>query len=467
MKKQDINKYIKGLNYDARSLLSTISEDHPETLPGKSKTTTNSVIICTNKKRDISNNIDEISLLSPSNGIVFPGAIVRANRSLAEGKPQAVAINRAAVKILINLPGMDDSSVVIENPTFSNVVQGVDKLVRNWIEHILPQGYDHSALVTSKITKAYSDSQLSLDLGFNASWADNSIKSQFKFEKTANKSTTIAMFKQVFYTVAIDPISTPADAFDEEVSLEDIKSEFDDTNPPAYVESVDYGRMIMVRMDTESSATKTDLEATLKYATKGGLNISSEDRSKYESLAKSSSFSITIIGGGAKISSKVIYGGDFDEVRKILENGIQLNKDNPGLPIAYKVNFLKDHQLATMPVTASYVETECIEHPSGYIELAQYGWYVGKWEVEWDEHNEKGEIIPQSFSSGEVTSPYKKIVILPGDAHNVRIKAFSATGLFWDPWREAINKVENGPTNYTYEISGTSLEPTSTVIKNS
>lgn len=466
MEKQTINQYIKGLEYDSRELLSTTNANNPTTLPGKSKNT-NSVIICTNTPKKVSKDISEISLLSPSNGVVYPGALILANRNLAEGKPQALTLPRAPINVRVDLPGLGKNGIkTIEDPKNSNVEMEVNNMVEYWQEKILTNGSDHAAKVSYTTTKAYSDSQLSLDLGFNAEWADNTIKSHFKFEKKENQSTTVAMFKQVFYTATMDLPSTPADVFKDNVTLKEVQGSISKNNPPAYVKSVDYGRMIMVRMDTHTSATKGDLEQTLKYVTSGEANLSAENKTKYESLATHSQFSVLVIGGGAKLSSVLIQGDSFEKVKEIINKGIQLGKENPALPISYTVNFLKDHQFAAMPITTEYVETECVEHTSGFVELKQVGWYVGKWEVTWSEYNDEGKTENRTFKSGNKTSPYNQTVSLPGDAHNVRIKAYAATGLVWDPWREAINVTESGPTNYKYEIGGTTLSPTHRVIKN-
>ena len=466
MEKQTINQYIKGLEYDSRELLSTTNPKSQTSLPGKS-TNTNSVIICTNTPKKISKDIGEISLLSPSNGVIYPGALIIANRSLAEGKPKALTLSRAPINVRVDLPGLGKNGIkTIEDPKNSNVEMEINNMVEYWQENVLPKGSDHAAKVSYTTTKAYSESQLSLDLGFNADWADNNIKNHFKFEKKESQSTTVALFRQIFYTATIDLPSTPADVFKNSVTLKDVQNSVSQDNPPAYVKSVDYGRMVMVRMDTHTSATKADLEQTLNFVTSSGGNISADNKTKYESLATYSQFSVLVIGGGAKLSSQVFQGDSFEKVKEVINKGIQLGKDNPATPISYTVHFLKDHQFAVMPITTEYVETECVEHTSGFIELKQVGMYVGKWEVVWSEYKEDGKTVKKSFKSGNKTSPYNKTISLPGDAHNIRIKAYAATGLVWDPWREAINITESGPTNSRYEIGGTTLNPTHKKYKN-
>ena len=62
-----------------------------------------------------------------------------------------------------------------------------------------------------------------------------------------------------------------------------------------------------------------------------------------------------------------------------------------------------------------------------------------------------------SHYSGEKTAGYSAQVDLPGDARNVRLRAWAATGLIWDKWGEIFNVALEGPDNRTYRAKGTTL----------
>lgn len=86
------------------------------------------------------------------------------------------------------------------------------------------------------------------------------------------------------------------------------------------------------------------------------------------------------------------------------------------------------------------------------------GAYVARWSLDWKEKGEDGQSdVSRHWDSGNQTSGWVETRNLPGDAYNVRIHAEAATGLAWHPWGEAINIVENGPTNKCYRITGTTL----------
>lgn len=70
---------------------------------------------------------------------------------------------------------------------------------------------------------------------------------------SSKSSTTVALFRQVYYTVTMDIPRTPASVFGAAVTLADVKGLADANNPTTYVKSVDYGRLIFVKMETNSS----------------------------------------------------------------------------------------------------------------------------------------------------------------------------------------------------------------------
>ena len=133
--------------------------------------------------------------------------------------------------------------------------------------------------------------------------------------------------------------------------------------------------------------------------------------------------------------------------------------DNPGAPISYNVAFLKDNVLATMGFTTHYTETSSKRLNNGYVRVNHQGGYVGRFTVSWDQGDANGNLVPQMWQSGDKSAGYSYQIDLPGDAVNVRIRGEAATGLVWQPWKDAMNVVESGPTNKCYRIYGSTLDP--------
>lgn len=255
-------------------------------------------------------------------------------------------------------------------------------------------------------------------------------------------------------------MDTPPSAsavFDESVTVDDVRTVVNAEHPPAYVRSVDYGRILMIKMETTSSASKVELQAALKQVT-SSAEVSGTVEGKYEALVRNSKFTVVAIGGGAQTAAQ--FSGEEEDLKRMrayIQADARFRRDNPGAPIGYNVAFLKDHVLATMGFTTNYIETESIRYPNGYVKVKHAGAYVARFTVTWEEPDAKGVYGPKSWASGEKTVGYSQQVDLPGDARNVTILGEAATGLVWDPWGEAINVTLKGPSNLCYRITGTTL----------
>ncbi|MCB0552111.1 MAG: thiol-activated cytolysin family protein [Phaeodactylibacter sp.] len=460
---ESINKYIYSLNYDARELLSTNEAGSSEAIPtGERKTRDligNSVIICRKRPVKLDKKMDNISILKPNSGVIYPGALILADRKLAEGLPTPITLKKSNITLRVDLPGLSQNGTkVIDNPTNSSIQTAINDILIEWNKNPASEGWVNADHSIKSFEKAYSSEQLALDLGFRLDWASNSVAAATKVNTSSQNEVTVAFFQQVFYSITMDTPEKPADVFDPSVSLSDIERVMNAKSPPAYVRSVDYGRTIMVRMETSKKTLEVDLEAALKYAVNPGTVLNADLKSKYASVLENSSFTIYSVGGnGETVSKNLSDGTDLSGLNTIIQKDAVYRKDNPGVPIAYTVAFLKDNVTASVNSSLEYVETDCTEYANAFIKLVHNGAYVGRFTVTWQEPDAQGKYVNKEWKSGEKTSGYTETLTLPGDAVNINIKGEAATGLVWDPWGEAINKVEKGPTNCTYTIFGTTL----------
>ncbi|MEO7983087.1 MAG: thiol-activated cytolysin family protein [Bacteroidota bacterium] len=461
---KDISAFIQGLSYDPRLLLSVREAGSSEALPAagvKNRSPKeNGVIICTKKPKKLDETMQNISILKPTSGIIFPGALILADGRLAEGLPTPVTLKRSPVTLRLDLPGLAKKGTkTVNEPKNSNVQSAVNQLLEEWHQNPASAGYTNASAIRSYVKKAFSSEQLALSLGFRIEWADNFFSAAAKVNTSSENEVTVAFFQQVFYTVTMDPPETPSSVFDPSVSVSDVRNIMSNSAPPAYVRSVDYGRTIMVRMETSQKALSSQLEAALKFATAGGVQVSANTKDTINNILRNSTFSVYAVGGNSESAAPLSFIGssDLSKLQEVINKDSKYRRDNPGVPIAYTVAFLKDNTTAAIKSTSDYVETECTEFNNGFIKLVHNGAYVGRFNVTWQEPNEQGVLVNKNFPSGEKTAGYSYTLKLPGDAVNINIKGEAATGLAWDPWGEAINRVERGPTNCTYTISGTTL----------
>jgi thiol-activated cytolysin len=460
MSNANIDSYIAGLSYDPRVLLSMVPDGTTSTLPVKDRTAVNNgVIICTKTKHTLKKNLDEVAILGPTAGIIFPGALLKADQNMAEGHPTAIGLSRAPVTLSLDLPGLKDPSVTL-SPDNSGVQKALNAKLEEWNKTSAKDGYLNASRSWLQITKAFSSQQVSLNLGFNAKWASGSASAQVSGASSAEKSVIVAYYKQVFYNIAMDTPKTPSSVFADDLNLQDAQQAFNKDHPPAYVRSVDYGRILLVKMEASTVDTSANVKGAFEQATKGG-SVSGNLAATYKEIIKNSTFTVLAMGGGAETPLHMFNGvsdADLKGLQEYIIKDGRYRRDNPGLPIAYTIAFLKDNQFARMGCTADYTETECVRYNNGFVKLVHAGAYVAKFEVTWAEPDGAGNYsVRRQWESGDKTAGYTCQVDLPGDAQDVRVKGLAATGLAWDPWGEIMNISLSGPDNKTYRATGTTL----------
>ena len=453
-----IERYLLSLDYDRRALLSVQEDGAMDALPGTTRSQEGgAVIITTKKQHSLTKNLSEVAILRPTAGVIFPGALVHADRDLMEGQPTAIGLPRGPVTLSIDLPGMPDSSMKVADPANSTVQDAIAGILNKWNRSAASKGYVNAARSYLEVRSIFSSQQVALELGFSAKWTSGSASAQLSASSDTQTSSVLAYFKQVFYTVTMDTPKGPADVFGDSVALKDVTEIMNAERPPAYVRSVDYGRILMIKMETKSRELQMDLQGALRQVT-SGVELEGQVKAKYSEIVKNSTFTVVAVGGDSREAAK--FTGteeDLKQLKSYIESGATYRPDNPGSPVAYTVTFLKDNKAAAMKFTTDYTETESVEHLNRFIKLVHSGAYVAKFTVTWEEADAKGNYVGKSWESGEKTAGYSNQVDLPGDARNVKILGEAETGHVWDPWGEALNVTLAVPDNGSYRISGTTL----------
>ncbi|MEW4924996.1 thiol-activated cytolysin family protein [Algibacter sp. 2305UL17-15] len=363
----EISDLISNLSYDANKLLNvkdTGGAPSERTLDKTTPSTTNPVKgyyqSCETKFYTLESNFNDVAILRPTNGILWPGALVVGNQGMLDGMPDPITLDRAPVTLRLDLPGMgDQGTIVVENPRNSNIQSSIDNALEWWNANAYQEGYVNASNSTYQAQTSYSSKQLSLDVGLNIEWANGSVASQLEYESSTTKRVAAMVYKQVFYTVTMDTPKTPASVFGTDVTYDEVEAKINSGTPPAYVNSVSYGRIIMFRMETTDMRKSIDLDLVLEYAT-GAASGSGTVNSEYDEVLKKSSITVVTIGGNAEVASEAVNATGFESLKHIItgENAVY-SRDNPGVPIAYTVRYLKDNTFAKMGYTTDYKTEDC------------------------------------------------------------------------------------------------------------
>lgn len=369
---ENIRDYISKLNYNSDEMLNYQQtnglDSEKEELSDSSETinTGNYTTLCKSTTYNLKKNFDQVAILRPTNGVVWPGALVKGNQSLMDGVPEEIGIERAPVTISVDLPGIGEHGVrTIKNPTISSVDLAIDSSLQWWNNNAYEEGYVNAANSSYSVSSSYSSKQLALDVDLNVEWASGSVSTQFNYTSDEEKKVVMMVYKQAFYNVRFDTPTSPESVFGDQVSLSDVEAVINDAAAPAYIKTVTYGRIIMFRMETINSYKSVDVEGALNYA--GGADIDLNLKATYEEILKTSSINLVVIGGNAEVATEAISspGEDVSNILAKVQGVIKgknavYSKNNPGVPIGYTVFYLKDNSLAKLGYTTEYTAKECV-----------------------------------------------------------------------------------------------------------
>ena len=425
IRSREIDEFIGGMQYNSDELLNVQPTGNEAVL----RTEVNSenqnpyrkgghMVSCVKKDFNLKSNFEEVAILRPTNGIIFPGAMVIGDENMLDGAPLPLEVNRAPAHLRIDLPGMgENGNLIVENPNNSTVQSAIDDALDWWNNNAYEEGYVNPAYISYKSSSSYSSEQLAIDVGLNVAWATGDVASQFSHTSTTTKKVAMMAFKQGFYSVTLNTPKTTSELFGPETSVESLESRIGNNAPPAYVHSVIYGRIIMFRMESTLEVSNTDLAVALEYAT-GVTKVSGETETRIKKILANSTTTVITIGGNASVASEAVGAKNFADLEKIIkgENAVY-SKSNPGVPIAYTIRYLKDNQIAKMGYTTDYSVTECSKAlvPGANINIHNDAGYLVRAFVRYKDANGVG----RSKSTGNISAGFNKDLSIPAGAYDI------------------------------------------------
>lgn len=294
---------------------------------------------------------DRIVAYAANSDSLWPGAIV-AGDSIYDGLFSQVGFERRPLTISVSLENLAGSkSARLEHPSLS--------AYRDALSGILDSEIDGAtaANIYSEIEQVHSEEQLALALGAEVSWLGDAghVKASFDFDQSQIRSRYLVKYTQAYYTVDLDAPARPADFFAPGVSLADVQSRVDATNPPLYVASVTYGRMVLFTFESDYSAE--EMEAALEFAYSGGVDVSGDVSVTYRDIISKSKITAFILGGSGAEAARTI--DSYDALIDFIKGGGDYSRESPGAPIAYKLAYLADNSPGRISLTTDYDVKSC------------------------------------------------------------------------------------------------------------
>lgn len=371
------------------------------------------VIIVAKTVRSIGGPVDQYTLLNPAVDVVYPGSVVLADKRLADGNPAPVSVQKAPITLSIDLPSTAALSRTVESPSKSTVTAAVNSILADYYAQ-QQDGGAQPAASTMLFSRIHSEEQAAAALNVAKEWAKGEASAKLKASTDAATEVVVALFRQKYFTVSVDTPETPGSLFASDVPIEKLASLIDDTHPPGYISSVDYGRIVMVRMETAKTETTATAEAA--FETRFGANgkTIADANAEYKKLFENSTFSAVVLGGAASNAAK--FTGGIDQLQDFIEKGAVFNKQNPGSPIAYTVRYLKGNTIAATNLATDYIQTETRYAKNGFLDLYNGCACTIRYEYGYKLEDGGG----YRFVGGEDIKAWgSRFVELPGDATQV------------------------------------------------
>ncbi len=446
----NIQSLINSLDYDPDKLLNVQAignepskRTETGTQNGSSSRSGGYIISCGQKNFSLQANADQIMILRDVRGNVWPGALVKGNATLLDGSPDTIQIDRAPMRLQLDLPSMgDQGNISIAFPSDSAVQSGIAAALDWWNANAYQEGYANPSYLSYKTASSYSAQQAALDLGLNTSWASSAITAQLNVPSSSSKKVALMCVRQGFYTVSMPTPSNAAAVFGQGeniVSVEEstarINAVLSPEAPPAYIQSVMYGRLLLFRLETTLAVTPTDVEVALQYAA-GTNTVTGEMETRVKSILSNGALTMIKIGPNGTATAQGIIARTFGALSPYVNDKTALyTKENPGTPISYDVKFLKDNRTARMGYSTTYKVEECSKSlvagaPVSVANNTGEGAKVG-WDIQYTVSFKDKDNADQSLTSGTIKKGQSKSVALPAGAYSVSIEVQYKDGTKW------------------------------------
>lgn len=305
---------------------------------------------CTEQYVEETKQFDSLTAYVADPELLWPGALVRGD-SIYGGQFAAIALERAPVQVALSLEnGMGNWSAVVPDPSFAEYKDALDGILTSAVGAAIPTD------PVWEMRQVYDKGQLTLALGGDISWVPGGVAANFDFAAEDVHSRYLVKFQQAYYTVELEQPSRPSDVFADSVTLDEVKDAAWEENPPVYISSLTYGRMVLFTFESPYSAT--EMGAALQFAfsdeatdANAAVNVTSDVMLDGTKMA-----AYVVDGSGAVVTRTF---ASYAQLRHFLRTDAEFSLTSPGAPISYKLAYLGDNSQTLLSFTAGFEQTIC------------------------------------------------------------------------------------------------------------
>ncbi|HET6348764.1 MAG TPA: thiol-activated cytolysin family protein [Candidatus Krumholzibacteria bacterium] len=328
---------------------------------------------CTTQPYSMTRTPDRVVTLNPDVEILWLGALLQGKGHLGGiGSLAELPVRqRAPLKLSIDLLTGDNSKEV-SSPSLTSVTSAIGEL----IQKAQDAGHMSGSDIFFTEETAHSLTQAALEMGLSASYMGASIKASLSANISDETRTVTAYFVQRMFTVSMELPQTPGDVFSDAFTADMLQEQINrgrigPDNPPVYVSSIAYGRILMFSFT--STASLSDIKGTLSALYNGG-EFGGSLSAQYQNVLENAQIQVVTVGGDASAALSLIRSNDL---------GAYFTQDAPlttAKPISYTVRNLGDNSIASVSETTTYNLKTC-EPAEVPITGSAYTLHFTKWKV--------------------------------------------------------------------------------------
>lgn len=289
---------------------------------------------CVTKRVKAEVGMKDMAIFTPMPNI-YPFSIID-GKTILTGAYATKTFKRNPIAIYSDLPvaNPNDVGVVVQEPNALNIQSAIRTLIQK------PLSGPQPARVSSSVKEIESLDELKLSLNVHAEgfWKAK-IDNNFSFSESKSSYTFVAEFEQLYYSINVNDIPSNAkDVFAENIG--------EIPNDWVYVSSMTFGRKAVLAI-VVNNVTR-DVANSLKVSINAGIKkIEVGSDLELKKALKNTTISGFIFGGNPNQAVDIPLTGTPDQViaslKKYITEGAVFDKNNPGAPLYYTLNFLNDN----------------------------------------------------------------------------------------------------------------------------
>lgn len=305
---------------------------------------------CTTTTIDLAKAPEEFPLFDPNVEVIWPGSLLQ-GASLGDATPRPIPLRRGPGRVTVSL--------------LTGVPGGVSRDVP---ELSLPDVYDAAneviaaapnklaARFTFTMDRVVGQEQLRVAANASVSGWGAKVSAALDLQKESAYNHYLVKLTQSFYTIAVEPPSSPGAMFAPSVTAADLARYVGPGNPAAYVSSVTYGRIFYLLIESTSSAAR--MESSINASFSGwGVKAGGSASVGWVGELENVRMKAFALGGDAGAAISAITA-DFETMQQFLADGGTVGT---AAPISYVVRSVRHpDQVVRMGLTTKYDVTDCI-----------------------------------------------------------------------------------------------------------